>query len=117
MRYLLLCLLLVGCALSPERAKQMSQEDLCYTAGDSTDTATYQSAINELKARNLGCDKWIKHIEARQRHGDKYMARDFLRCHNKIDDTYQYCAAASDSTLITVMPLGPYPASPVMIIK
>jgi hypothetical protein len=107
MRYLLLCLLLVGCALSPDRAKQMSQEDLCYAAGDSTDSKTYQAAINELNSRKLDCGRWINHIEARQRYGDSgYYDKYFLRC-NGPGDTYVYCAAASNSDFSLVTPIGP----------
>ena len=106
MRYLLLCLLLVGCALSPDRAKQMSQEDLCYAAGDAKDDKTYKSAINELNARKQDCRRWIHHIEARQRFNDKYYARDFLRCSGP-GDTYVYCSAASGSSLTLITPIGP----------
>jgi hypothetical protein len=106
MRYFLLCLLLASCALSPERAKQMSQEDLCYTAGDATDKATYQSAIGELKHRGLGCDRWINHIAGRQRWNDvPYHPRNFMRC-DLSDGTAVYCSAASDSNVTLITPIG-----------
>jgi hypothetical protein len=106
MRYLLLCLLLVGCALSPDRDKRMSQEDLCYAAGDSTDSKTYQSAINELNSRKLDCGRWINHIEARQRYGDSgYFNRNYMRCPTS-DGMVYYCAGSSDTKTTLVTPIG-----------
>jgi hypothetical protein len=106
MRYLLLCLLLVGCATTQEQAKRMTQEQLCYTAGDARNLHTYETAINELKARGQECDTWIKHITSRQQHYDLYESYDYLRC-DLGNGTYAYCAAASDMVLVT--PIGPYP--------
>jgi hypothetical protein len=114
MRYFLLCLLLASCALSPDKAQKMSQEDLCYTAGDATDKATYQAAINELNSRKLTCDKWLKHIVDRQNHRNREQPYDYLRCDNG-DGTYVYCGTNTGIALIT--PLGPYPSSMFMITK
>ena len=106
MRYLLLCLLLVGCAISPDRAKQMSQEDLCYAAADATDTPTYQAAINELNARKQDCGRWIHHIEARQRLGDSsYFNRNYMRCPTS-DGMVYYCSASGEPRTTLVTPIG-----------
>ena len=106
MRYLLLCLLLVGCALSPDRAKQMSQEDLCYTAADSSDKKTYESAINELNARKQDCKRWISYLEDRQKMGRQGQPKDYLRCQLDNGD-YVFCAAPSGSSLTLITPIGP----------
>lgn len=106
MRYLLLCLLLVGCALSPDRAKQMSQEDLCYTAADSSDKKTYDNAISELKTRKQDCSKWISYLEDRKKMGRQGEAKDYLRCQLNNGD-YVFCAAPSGSSLTLITPIGP----------
>jgi hypothetical protein len=102
MRYLLLCLLLVGCALSPDRAKQMSQEDLCYTAADTFDTPTYQSATKELNSRGQDCKRWISYLQDRQKMGRQGQPKDYLRCQLDNGD-YVFCG--SSVTMIT--PIGP----------
>jgi hypothetical protein len=106
MRYLLLCLLLVGCALSPDRAKQMSQEDLCYTAADTFDTPTYQSATKELNSRGQDCKRWISYLQDRQKMGRQGQPKDYLRCQLSNGD-YVFCSAPSDSSLTLITPIGP----------
>jgi hypothetical protein len=88
--------------MSPDKAKQMSQEDLCYTAADTYDTSTYQSATKELNTRGQNCGKWISYLQDRQKMGRQGQPRDYLRCQLDNGD-YVFCGTSV--TMIT--PIGP----------
>lgn len=99
MKYILVLLTAVisGCALTPQRAQQMTQEHLCYAAGDAQDRPSYDAAMNELARRKLDCRPWIKHIVRRQEMGHQQHAYTYLRC--GYNGEYEYCSLPSGMSI------------------
>jgi len=62
-------LLLAGCALTPEKATQLSDLDVCTKMiGGSTKTA--QVAFQEASRRDLDCNDYVAIIAERKRHSN-----------------------------------------------